>query len=97
MAYDGNGNVAATVSRSAGTTTATYEYGPFGEVIRSSGTISKTNPYRFSTKYQDNETDLLYYGHRYYNQSIGRWLSGDSIAENGGAPLYGFVRNLHWN
>ncbi len=93
VAHDGNGNVAATVSGSAGTTTATYEYGPFGEVIRSSGTISKTNPYRFSTKYQDNETDLLYYGYRYYSQSTGRWLSRDPIEEKGGKNLYGFVRN----
>ncbi len=93
VAHDGNGNVAATVSGSAGTTTATYEYGPFGEVIRSSGTISKTNPYRFSTKYQDNETDLLYYGYRYYNQSTGRWLSRDPAQEAGGFNLYAMLDN----
>ena len=36
--------------------------------------MAKANPFRFSTKYQDDETDLLYYGYRYYDASKGRWL-----------------------
>jgi len=48
-------------------------------------------PFRFSTKYQDDETDLLYYGYRYYNASTGRWLSRDPIEEAGGSNLYSFV------
>jgi RHS repeat-associated protein len=79
-AYDGNGNVTGLVG-TAGTIAAQYEYGPFGEVIRQSGTMAKNNPFRFSTKYQDDETDLLYYGYRYYNPSTGRWLSRDPLAE----------------
>ncbi|NJN06123.1 MAG: hypothetical protein HC814_06845 [Rhodobacteraceae bacterium] len=34
----------ALAKASDGTKTADYEYGPFGEVLRSSGTISRTNP-----------------------------------------------------
>jgi RHS repeat-associated protein len=37
--------------------------------------MAKANPFRFSTKYQDDETDLVYYGRRYLNTSTGRWLS----------------------
>lgn len=48
------------------------------------GPAAKTNPFRFSTKYQDDETDLLYYGYRYYDASTGRWLSRDPIEEQGG-------------
>jgi RHS repeat-associated protein len=55
--------------------------------------MAKTNPFRFSTKYQDDETDLLYYGYRYYNASTGRWLSRDPIGIRGGLNLYGFVGN----
>jgi hypothetical protein len=29
------------------------DYGPFGELIRASASMSKINPFRFSTKYQD--------------------------------------------
>jgi hypothetical protein len=42
----------------------TTNLGPFGEVIRATGPMAKTNPFRFSTKYQDDQTDLLYYGYR---------------------------------
>src|SRR5665811_506620 len=70
-----------------------YAYGPFGEVIRGTGPMAKANPFRFSTKYQDDETDLLYYGVRYYTASSGRWLSGDPSEEAGGPNLYSFVAN----
>ena len=93
VAYDGNGNVAALVNATDGTETARYEYGPFGEVIRATGPMAKANPFRFSTKYQDEETDQLYYGYRFYNPSHGRWLSRDPIGEGGGLNLYGFVGN----
>ena len=33
--------------------------------------------------YEDDETDLLYYGYRYYNPSTGRWPNRDPIGENG--------------
>jgi RHS repeat-associated protein len=80
-AYDANGNVAALVSASSGTVTANYEYGPFGELIRATGPMAKLNPIRFSTKYQDDETGLLYYGYRYYNPSTGRWPNRDPLLE----------------
>src|SRR5690606_8668473 len=81
--FDGNGNVVALVNAADGTVSARYEYGPFGELVRATGTMAKLNPFRFSTKYQDGETDLLYYGYRYYNASTGRWLSRDPINECG--------------
>ena len=76
-AFDGNGNVVALVSAGDGTTSAQYEFGPFGEVLRATGPMAKANPFRFSTKYQDDETDLLYYGYRYYTASTGRWICRD--------------------
>jgi hypothetical protein len=33
-----------------------YQYGPFGELLRATGPMAKANPFRFSTKYQDDET-----------------------------------------
>ena len=51
------------------------------------------NPFRFSTKYQDDQTDLLYYGFRFYSPRTGRWLSRDPIGERGGMALYAFVGN----
>jgi RHS repeat-associated protein len=72
---------------------ATATFSPFGELIRSTGAMANVNPFRFSTKWQDNESGFLYYGYRYYNPSTGRWLNRDPIGEDGGVNLYGFVGN----
>ena len=81
--YDGNGNVVGLVDGSTGTISAQYEYGPFGESVRVSGIMAAANPFRFSTKFTDSETGLVYYGFRYYNPITGRWLSRDPIGERG--------------
>ncbi|MCF7707605.1 MAG: RHS repeat-associated core domain-containing protein, partial [Verrucomicrobia bacterium] len=86
VAYDGNGNVMALVDADDGTISAEYEYGPFGELIRATGPMSD-NPIRFSTKYHDTETGLVYYGYRYYWPAMGRWISRDPIGERGGVKL----------
>ena len=82
-AFDGNGNVAAMAVAGSSSISAAYEYGPFGEVVRAAGPMAKSDPFRFSTKYQDDETDLLYYGFRYYHSGAGRWIIRDPIAEKG--------------
>jgi len=93
VAVDGNGNVTALANSANGGVTATYEYGPFGELIRKDGVMANANPFRFSTKYQDDEGGFCYYGYRYYNPSTGAWLSRDPIGEGGGLCLTGFLRN----
>ena len=92
-AYDGNGNVTALVDATNVMVVAKYEYGPFGELVTASGPLAKANPFRFSTKYQDEFTDLYYYGYRYYNPSTGKWMSMDPSGEAGGMNLYGMVDN----
>jgi len=72
------------VNTADGSLSARYEYGPFGEPIRISGAISILNPIRFSSKYTDDQSGLVYYGYRYYNPSTGRWMSRDPVAEGGG-------------
>ena len=94
-AYDGNGNIAATVDAGTAAVDFSCEYSAFGENLDSSraGDV----PFGFSTKYEDVETGLLYYGFRYYEPRLGRWLSRDPIEEDGGLNLYGFVGNAPIN
>jgi len=92
-AYDGNGNVMALVSAADGSLAASYDYSPFGETVKASGTAAEGNPWRFSTKYQDGQIRLVYYGARYYSPGLGRWLSRDPIGEEGGACLYAVCLN----
>ena len=94
-AYDGNGNVMTLVSAADGSVAAHYEYGPFGELIRATGPVAQVNPFRFSTKHQDDETGLVYYGYRYYDPGTGRWVSRDPIGERGGLNFYAACGNSH--
>ena len=81
VVYDGNGNVMVLISAFDGSLVAQYEYGPFAEPLRATGPLAADNPFRFSTKYTDSETGLVYYGYRYYSPSLGRWLSKDPVEE----------------
>jgi RHS repeat-associated protein len=94
VAFDGNGNVAALLNAQTAQTSAEYEYGPFGETIRATGPAAGENPFRFSAKYTDGETGLIYYGYRYYQPNTGRWLSRDPLGEEGGLNLFNFVGNV---
>src|SRR5690606_15334219 len=91
--YDGNGNVTS-VRNWAGAVQAGYEYGPFGETLAAAGGYAANNPWRFSTRYADVETGLVYYGKRYANSSTGRWLNRDQIGEDGSYNLYVFNLNI---
>jgi RHS repeat-associated protein len=55
--------------------------------------MAMANPFRFSTKYQDDETGLLYFGYRYYDPSTGGWNSRDPIGESGGVAVFAFAAN----
>jgi RHS repeat-associated protein len=59
--------------------------------------VATLNPFRFSTKFQDRETDLLNYGFRDYQPGVGKWSSRDPSEENGSVNLYGFVANTPIN
>jgi RHS repeat-associated protein len=92
-AYDGNGNVMAMVRADTGSVEARYDYSPYGQTLTSTGSYAVSNPFRFSTKYNDSETGLLYFGYRYYNSEMGRWVTRDPIGELGGRNVYAFISN----
>ena len=72
---------------------ARYEYDPYGGAANQNGAYADENPFRFSTKYFDDETGLGYWGYRYYNPRLGRWMSRDPKNEDGGLNLYAYCRN----
>jgi RHS repeat-associated protein len=93
VGYDGNSNVVGLMKAGVGTFSATYEYDPFDNTLRSTGDYATQNSFSFSTKYADSETGLLYYGFRYYSPQIGRWISKDPMEEKGGINLYAYAFN----
>jgi len=94
---DANGNITEYVNIQ-GSTVAYYEYSPFGQVTSQSGSEANNFNIRFSSKYCDLETNLGYWGYRYYHPEEGRWLGPDLVGENGGLLLYGYCGNdgVNW-
>lgn len=89
---DANGNVIVYADCSDGAVVGRREYGPFGESLVTSG-AARNLPFGFSTKYEEKELGLYYYGFRYYNPSTGRWLSRDPIGEGDGPAVYAILGN----
>ncbi|MEQ1748994.1 MAG: RHS repeat-associated core domain-containing protein [Prosthecobacter sp.] len=99
--YDLNGNILSYIEINRGEgLTHSFEYDAFGKELTAdtlfptgNGSTKENLPFRFSTKYHDDETGLTYYGYRFYNSELGRWLNRDPIRERGGINLYCFVEN----
>jgi RHS repeat-associated protein len=89
---DGGGNITYLVNSSQGLA-AGYRYDPYGNLISSSGSLATANVYRFSSKEQHAVSGLHYYGERFYEPNLQRWLNRDPMGEWGGINLYGFVGN----
>jgi len=94
---DGNGNITAMVN-SSGTVVAKYLYDSFGNLINKRGILADANTYRFSSKELDQRSGLYYYGYRYYEPNLQRWMNRDPIEECGGINLYGYAGNnpVNW-
>ncbi len=85
---DGLGSISS-ISGSSGTSRNTYSYDSFGNLTASSGTLR--NYFEYTGREFDPETNLYYYRARYYDQTIGRFLSEDPW--NQGPNLYAYVEN----
>ena len=78
------GTIRALVNATSGETVAEYEYDPYGVLLEEAGEQADACPFRFSSKYYDSETQLLYFGYRYYNAASTKWLTVDPLQERGG-------------
>ncbi len=74
---DGNGNVMMLVN-GTGTVLAKYLYDSYGNTVGSWGTLANANTYRFSSKEVDLKSGLYYYGYRYYDPELGRFIQADT-------------------
>jgi RHS repeat-associated protein len=72
----------------------TNKYYAFGETTSTGDTENK---YKYTGKELDDETGLYYYGARYYNPNIGRFLQADALSGTLQDPLslnkYAYVNN----
>ncbi len=76
------------------------EYFPFGETWVEDGGTATLLPYKFTSKELDPETGLYYFGARYYEPRLQRWLSPDaieSVLRVGVPPAYNPYQYTLWN
>jgi RHS repeat-associated protein len=87
---DGLGSITS-LGSPTGTTSNSYTYDAFGNLIASTGSLG--NPFQYTARDYDSETGLRYYRSRYYDPTVGRFLSEDPIGFDGGMNFYSYVTN----
>ncbi|ODS41551.1 MAG: hypothetical protein A7315_05765 [Candidatus Altiarchaeales archaeon WOR_SM1_79] len=83
------------LTNSSGAVVATYDYDVFGSIINQTGDV--VNPYTFTGREYESESDLYYYRTRYYDADVGRFNTKDLLAGKVYNPLsmnrYSYVQN----
>jgi len=88
---DGLGSVTELTKKNASTVN-TYFYDTFGDDSpASSETVA--NPFHYTARERDSETKLYFYRARYYDPTIGRFLSEDPVRFNGDTDFYLYAGN----
>ncbi len=96
--YEGDGLDSGSItslSNSAGTLASTYTYDSFGKLTNSTGSI--TNPFQYTAREFDSETNLYSYRARYYDPAVGRFLSEDPRTFDSDVNFYDYVYNSPLN
>jgi RHS repeat-associated protein len=88
---DGLGTVTE-LTDSTGATARSYAYDAWGNILEQTGAVE--NPYTYTGREYDAETELYYFRARYYDPRSGRFLQKDPIGPTGrNINLYWYVRN----
>jgi RHS repeat-associated protein len=65
------------ITDATGTRVAAYNYGPWGELLSTTGTF--TQPWRYAGYYADDDTGLYYLQQRYYSPTLARFLTKEPM------------------
>lgn len=94
------GDVTAILNAS-GTAVVTYTYDAWGKLLSTGGSMASTlgavNPLRYRGYVYDTETGLYYLQTRYYNPTLGRFISADALVSTGqgqlGCNMFAYCNN----
>ena len=90
-----HGDHLGSTSKTTGASSSTQTYYPFGTIKTSTGTVP--TDYGFTGQKRDASANLMYYGARYYDPALTRFIQPDTIVSNLMDPQslnrYSYVRN----
>jgi RHS repeat-associated protein len=86
-----SGNVRGLIAESNHDAPSQFRYAPFGEMELDFDQVGM--PLRFAAREYDAATGLYYMRARYYDPTIGRFISEDPIGLDGGLNLYAYTEN----
>jgi RHS repeat-associated protein len=87
---DGLGS-STSLSNSSSALANTYSYDSFGNLTASAGTV--TNPFRYTAREFDAETGTYEYRARYFDPTIGRFISEEPLRFAAGMNFFAYVHN----
>lgn len=83
------GSVRDVLDGATGNRVQSYDYGPYGDIVRSVGTAN--TDYRYAGLFHHPASGLNLATYRAQDPITGRWINRDPIREAGGVNLYGYV------
>ncbi|MES0491074.1 MAG: RHS repeat-associated core domain-containing protein, partial [Leptospirales bacterium] len=69
-------------------------YKPYGEIYRPASNGEDISRNKYTGQQEDVESELMYYGSRFYDPAIGRFISADTIIDSGAGNM-GFNRYMY--
>jgi RHS repeat-associated protein len=87
---DGLGSVTSLSSTTGAIGNNSYTYDSYGNTTSSATVV---NPFRYSGREFDTESGVYHYRARYYDPSVGRFLSEDPLRFKAGINFYSYVKN----
>jgi len=87
---DGLGSVTS-LSSAAGSIANSYTYDSFGKLTASTGSL--VNPFQYTAREFDAETNLQFSRARYYDPQTGGFTSEDPLRFDAGVDFYTYIRN----
>jgi RHS repeat-associated protein len=95
--HDFRGNIVCLVDKLTSTIAESYRYDAYGNARIYDSNDAEIqdsaihNPWRFSSKRFDSETGYYYFTHRYYDSSVGRFVTTDPLGVTDGVNMYGYA------
>ena len=79
----------ALVTNASGEEQTRFVYDPFGEIAQKASSGSDDSRSKFAGKELDSESQLYYFGGRYYDAGVGRFISPDAAWQYDSPYIYG--------